>query len=64
MQLKGDGLKHIFNNKSLTAKQVHRDLLSFRDIGQTEFETAVEYYTIRKPSVQPPKHHKQILTFT
>ena len=62
-QLKGDGLQHIFNKKSLTAEQVH-DLLSFRDIGQTEFETAVEYYTIRKPSVQPPKHRKQILTFT
>lgn len=47
-----------------TLEQVHNLLLNFRDIGQTEFEIRVEYYTLHNPSVKPPKHRKRLLTFT
>lgn len=56
-------LCHLFNRMQPTPEQVH-DLLNFRDIRQTEFEIRVEYYTLRNPSVKPPKHHKRLLTFT
>lgn len=62
-QQNGSGLHHIFNTKSLTAEQAH-DLLNFREIGQADYEAGVEYYTIRTPSVKPPKHRKRLLTFT
>lgn len=62
-QQSGNRLRHIFNKKSLTAEQTH-DLLNFREIGQADYDAGVEYYTIRTPSVKPPKHRKRLLTFT
>jgi hypothetical protein len=62
-QQNGTGLQHIFNPKPLTPEQSH-DLLQFREIGQADYEQGVEYYTIRNPSVKPPKHRKRLLTFT
>lgn len=56
-------LCHLFNRMQPTPEQVH-DLLNIRDIGQTEFEIRVEYYTLRNPSVKPSKHRKRLLTFT
>ena len=38
--------------------------MNFRQIGQMEFERRVEYYTLRNPSVRPPKRQKHLLTFT
>ena len=57
------GLQHLFNQKMLTPDQTH-GLLKFREIGQEDYETWVEYYVIRMPSVKPPKHRKCLLTFT
>ena len=56
-------LHHLFNQKEPSPEQV-QDLMGFRKIGQTEFESRVEYYTLRNPSVMPPKHRKRLLTFT
>ena len=58
-----NSLYHLFNNKKATPEQTH-DLMNFRQIGQTEFERRVEYYTLRNPSVRPPKRQKRLLTFT
>ena len=57
------GLCHIFSPKPLTAEQT-QEILSFREVGQSDYEAGVEYYVIRKPSVKPPKHQKRLLTFT
>ena len=56
----GSGLKHLFLTKILTPEQTH-DMLNFRVIGQGDYETGVEYYVIRTPSVKPPKHRKRLL---
>ena len=56
-------LKHLFKQGELTSEQVH-DLMNFRDIGQHGFERNIDYYILRTPSVQPPKHRKSLLTFT
>ena len=56
-------LCHLFKKKSTSTEQDH-DLTNFRKIGQAEFERTIEYYILRKPSVQPPKHRKNLLTFT
>ena len=58
-----NGLEHLFKNKELTPQQTH-DLMKFRGIGQTEYESRVDYYILRTPSVQPPKHRKSLLTFS
>ena len=49
-----NSLYHLFNQKKATPEQAH-DLMNFRQIGQAEFERRVEYYTLRNPSVRPPK---------
>ena len=59
----GIGLSHLFSKKTLTAEQA-QDLVSFREIGQSDYEDWVEYYVLRKPSVKPPQHRKRLLTFT
>jgi len=56
-------LSHLFKQKQPTPEQVE-DLMNFREIGKREFECRVEYYTLRNPSVRPPKHRKSLLTFT
>lgn len=40
------------------------DLTNFRAVGQTEFRSRIEYYILRKPSTNPPKRGKCLLTFT
>ena len=47
-------LCHLFNRKQLTPEQV-KDLMNFREIGQAEFESRIEYYILCNPSVKPPK---------
>ena len=47
----------------VTPEQKH-DLMNFRNIRQMKFERRVEYYTLRNPSVRPPKWQKRLLTFT
>ncbi len=56
-------LHHIFSKKEASVEQVH-DLLTFRDIGQREFEHRVEYFILRNPSVQAPTRRKRLLTFS
>ena len=56
-------LCHLFKKKQPTPEQV-QDLMKFREIGQTEFESRVEYNFLRNPSVKPPKRRKRLLTFT
>ena len=56
-------LCHQFNNRLVTSAQ-HSDLMNFRSIGQDEYEQTTKYYIFRNPSVRPPKHRKQLLTFT
>ena len=59
---KDDSLFHLFNNKKATPEQKH-DLINFRKIGQMEFERRAEYYTLRHPSVRPPKWQKRLATY-
>ena len=47
-----------------TIPRARTRLINFREIGQTEFESRVEYYTLCNPSVKPPKRRKRLLTFT
>ena len=56
-------LRHLFNQKLPTPEQV-QDLLNFREIGQREFVSKVEYYILRNPSVKPTNRRKRLLTFT
>ena len=56
-------LHHLFKPKNVTPEQTN-DLMNFREIGQSEFERRVEYYTLCNPSVKPPKRRKRLLTFT
>ena len=56
-------LCHLFNQKQPAPEQV-QDLMNFREIGQKEFESRVEYDVLRDPSVKPPKRRKRLLTFT
>lgn len=58
---KDNSLFHLFNQKTVTPEQKH-DLMNFRNIGQMEFERRVEYYTLRNPSVRPPKRQKRLRT--
>ena len=48
-------LQHLFSAKSITPQQNH-DLMNFRQLGQTEYERNVDFYILRTPSVNPPKH--------
>lgn len=50
-------------SKKLTPQQVH-DLMNFKEIGPGEYDRRVEYYILRTPSNNPPKHRKNLLTFT
>lgn len=54
---------HLFKKKTATSEQEH-DLMNFRNIGQAEFESSIEYHILRTPSVKLPKHRKNLLTFT
>ena len=54
----------ISSKKKSTSTEQEYDLMNFRKIGQAEFERTIEYYILRKPSIQPPKHRKNLLTFT
>ena len=58
-------LRHLFNQKLPTPEQ-EQDLMNFRDVGQREFASRVEYYILRNPrlSVKPPNRRKRLLTFT
>ncbi len=47
-------LHHLCNQVVLTPDQSH-ELLNFREIGQRDYETGIEYYVVRKPSIKPPK---------
>ena len=38
--------------------------MNFRQLGQTEYERNVDFYILRTPSVNPPKHCKSLFTFT
>ena len=58
-----NSLHHLFNQKLPTPEKV-QDLLNFREIGQREFGSRVEYYILRNLSVKPPNHRKCLLTFT
>ena len=62
-QTQTDLLQHLFSCKDTTPKQTH-DLMNFRQIGQAEYVSIANYYILRTPSVQPPKHRKSLLTFT
>jgi len=46
-----ESLEHLFSRKT---QQVH-DFDTYRLVGQTEYETRINYYILRKPSVLPPK---------
>ena len=56
-------LHHLFNQKLPTLEQ-EQDLMNFREVGQREFASRVEYYILRNPSVKPPNHRKRLLIFT
>ena len=56
-------LRHLFNQKLPTPEQ-EQDLMNFREVGQREFASRVEYYILRNPSVKPPNRRKRLLTFT
>ena len=62
-QTQTDLLQHLFSSKVTTPQQAH-DLMNFRQIGQSEYVSIVNYYILRTPSVQPPKHRKSLLTFS
>ena len=55
-------LINLFTHKKATPQQ-QQDLLSFRDIGQEEFEKYVLYYTLKQASVHPPQRKKRLMTF-
>ena len=59
----GCNLAHLFNRKGIRKEQ-EQDLMNFRTIGQAEFENAIDFYTLRIPSVKPPKHRKNLATFS
>lgn len=52
-----------FTHKKATLQQEH-DLLSFREVGQEEFEKHVLYYILKQASVRPPQRKKRLLTFS
>ena len=56
-------LRHLFNQKLPTPEQ-EQDLMNFREVGQREFASRVEYYILRNPSVKPRNCRKRLLTFT
>ena len=37
-------------------------MLSFRDVGQEEFEKYDLYYTLKQASVHPPQRKKRLMT--
>ena len=56
-------LHNPFTNKTATPEQ-RKDLLCFREEGQKEFETYVEYHILKKSSICPKTKRKQLQTFS
>ena len=57
------GLLNNLSNTPATPEQAH-DLLTFRKIGQAEFEAHVNYRILRTPSTDAPRRRKRLQTFT
>ena len=56
------GLQNFLSHTPATPEQAH-NLLNFRRIGQEEFETHVNYRTLRDPRVSAPERRKYLHTF-
>ena len=57
------GLVNPFTKKKATPEQEH-NLLSFRDIGQAEFEKYISYYILRQASIHLPRRKRRLATFS
>ena len=51
-------------SKNKISPEQANDLLTFRDIGQKDFESSIQYHILHNPSVKPQKRQKRLLTFT
>jgi hypothetical protein len=56
-------LANMFSATMATADQEH-DLLSFRQVGQAEFENHIEFKILHKPSAKTPSRLKRLKTFS
>ena len=57
------GLINPFTNKTATPQQSN-DLLSFRSIGEQEFNQRIVSFTLKKPCVKVPNRKRRLQTFS